>query len=80
MMMMVGTASQDKNLAQLSHIAPFFHSTCAYLFYLYIYPPDSQESVGGAIHRTSNYPHLLPEMSRYCCLLEIYFYLDIFVL
>ena len=23
---------------------------------LYIYPPDSQESDGGAIHRVSNYP------------------------
>ena len=34
---------------------------------LYIYPPDSQESDGGATHRVSNYPNLLPEMSRYCC-------------
>ena len=40
-------------------------------FYLYIYPPDSQESAGGAIHRVSNYPDLLPEMPRYCCPLEI---------
>ena len=38
-----------------------------YLFYLYIYPPDSQESDGGAIHRVSNYPDLLPEMLEYCC-------------
>ena len=40
-----------------------------FLFYfnLYIYPPDSQESDGGAIHRVSNYPDLLPEMPRYCC-------------
>ena len=34
-----------------------------YLFYLYIYPPGSQESDGGAIHvhGVSNYPSLLPE-------------------
>ena len=38
----------------------FFH------FYLYIYPPDWQESDGGAIHRVSNYPDLLPEMPSYC--------------
>ena len=31
----------------------------------YIYPLDSQESDGGAIHRVSNYPDLLPEMPRY---------------
>ena len=43
-----------------------------YLFiYFYIYPPDSQESDGGVIHRASNYPNLLPDMPRYCCLLEI---------
>ena len=41
-------------------------------FYLYIYPPDSQESDGGAIHRVSNYPDLLPEMPRYCCPLVIF--------
>ena len=40
-------------------------------FYLYIYPPDSQESDGGAIHRVSNYPDLLLEMPRYCCPLVI---------
>ena len=42
-------------------------------FYLYIYPPDSQESDGdgGAIHGVSNYPDLLPEMPRYCCPLVI---------
>ena len=39
--------------------------------YLYINPPNSQESDGGAIHRVSNYPDLLPEMPRYCCLVEI---------
>ena len=38
-----------------------------FYFNLYIYPPDSQESDGGAIHRVSNYPDLLPEMPRYCC-------------
>ena len=42
-----------------------------FFFYLYIYPPDSQESDGGAIHRVSNYPDLLPEMPRYCCPLVI---------
>ena len=36
------------------------------LFYLYIYPPDLQESDGGSIHRVSNYPDLFPEMPRYC--------------
>ena len=42
-----------------------------FLFYLYIYPPVSQESDGGAIHRVGNYPDLLPEMPRYCCPLVI---------
>ena len=42
-----------------------------FFFYLYIYPPDSQESDGGAIHGVSNYPDLLPEMPRYCCPLVI---------
>ena len=46
-------------------------SKCSFSFYLSIYPPDSQESDGGAIHRVSNYPNLLPEMPRYCCLLVI---------
>ena len=41
-------------------------------FYLYIYPPDSQESAGGAIRRASNNPNLFPEMPRYCCPLEIF--------
>ena len=45
---------------------PFFFG-----FYLYIYPLDWQESAGGAIHRESNYPDLLPEMPRYCCPLGI---------
>ena len=40
-------------------------------FYLYIYPPDSQESDEEAIHRVNNYPNLLPEMPRYCCPLVI---------
>ena len=42
-----------------------------FFFYLYIYPPNSQESDGGAIHRVSKYPDLLPEMPRYCCPLVI---------
>ena len=41
-----------------------------YIF-LYIYPPDLQESDGGAIHRISNYPDLLLEILRYCCPLVI---------
>ena len=41
------------------------------LFYFYIYPPDSQESDGGAIHRTSSYLDQLPEMPRHCCPLVI---------
>ena len=42
-----------------------------YLFYLYIYPPDSQESDGGAIHSVGNHPDLLPKIPRYCCPLVI---------
>ena len=42
-----------------------------FYFNLYIYPPDSQESDRGAIHRVGNYPDLLPEMPRYCCPLVI---------
>ena len=34
------------------------------LFYLYIYPPDSQESVGGAIYIEQAIK--LPVMPRYC--------------
>ena len=45
----------------------FFFFFFFFYFNLYIYPPDSQESDGGAIHRVSNYPDLLPEMPRYCC-------------
>ena len=48
-------------------------------FYLYIYPLDLQKSNKGTIHRTSNYLLLLPEMPRYCCLVEI-FYFDFLVL
>ena len=39
-------------------------------FYLYIYPPDSQESDRGA----NTYQDLLPEMPRYCCPLEIFLF------
>ena len=41
-----------------------------FLFYLYIYPPDLQESDKGA-YRVGNYLDLLVEMPRYCCLLVI---------
>ena len=40
-------------------------------FHLYIYPPDSQESDEGAIHKASNYLYLLLEMLKYCCLVKI---------
>ena len=50
---------------------PWFLLGFIFYFYLYIYPPDSQESDGGAIHRVSNYPDLLPKMPRYCCPLVI---------
>ena len=33
-----------------------------YLFHLNIYPSELQESDGGAIYKTRNYPDLLPEM------------------
>ena len=39
---------------------------------LYIYPPHSQESNEGAIHRVSNYPDLIPEVPRYCCPLKFF--------
>ena len=39
---------------------------CTILFHLYICLPDSQESVGGALHNANNYRDLLPEMPRYC--------------
>ena len=32
------------------------------------------ESNGGTIHGASNYPDLLPEIPRYSCLVEIFFY------
>ena len=54
------------NLHELESVLLFF-----FFFYPYIYPPDSQESDGGTIHRVSNYPDLLPEMPRYCCPLVI---------
>ena len=51
---------------------PQFISQLFFCFlYFYIYPLDSQESDGGAIHRVSNFPDLLPEMPRYCCPLVI---------
>ena len=44
-------------------------------FYVYIYPPDLQESNRGTIHRASNYPDLLSQMSGYCCPIEIFYFL-----
>ena len=51
----------------------FKSKTFFFTFHLYIYSPDSQESSGGAIHRASNYPDLLPEMPRYCCPVKIFY-------
>ena len=48
-----------------------FNLCLFFLFYLYIYSPDSQESDGGALYKVSNYPDLLLKMPRYCSLLEI---------
>ena len=42
------------------------------IFKIYIYPPDSQESDKGALHKASNYPDLLWKISRYCCPVEIF--------
>ena len=39
---------------------------CTILFHLYICLPDSQESVGGALHSANIYRDLLPETPRYC--------------
>ena len=41
---------------------------------LYIYPPNSQESDGGAIHRVSNYPDLLPEMRDFAVRLKFFYF------
>ena len=49
-------------------------SNICILFYLHIYPLDSEESDGDTIHRPSNYPGLLPEMPRYCCPLEMFLF------
>ena len=62
------------DLFYFSTVLNYFCSLTFFLFFyfnLYIYPPDSQESDGGAIHRVGNYPDLLPEMPRYCCPLVI---------
>ena len=49
----------------------YFHGN---LFYLYIYPPDLQESIRGAINITSNYPNLLSKMIKYCCPVDFFFF------
>ena len=36
--------------------------------------PNLQESDGGAIHRANNFPDLLPEMQKYCCPLEVFYF------
>ena len=60
------SSSDFSDFFKTAEISFFFN------FNLYIYPPDSQESAGGAIHRAINYSDLLPEMPRYCCLLVIF--------
>ena len=63
-----------KNESQICSVSEFFclwFLERTFTFYLYIYSPDSQENVGGTIHRASNYPDQLPEMPRHCCPLEI---------
>ena len=52
---------------QSAHLSHFF----LFYLYLYIYPPDFQESDGGAIHRVSNYPDLFLEMLSASNLVEI---------
>ena len=42
--------------------------------YMYINSPDLQQSIEGAIHQKSNQADLLPEMPRYCCLVEIIYF------
>ena len=45
-----------------------------YLFPLYIYPSDSQESDGGAIHggTIKQIPLPVPVILKYCCRVEIF--------
>ena len=42
---------------------------------LYIYPPDSHENDGGAIHRASIYP----DLPRYCCTVVIFCFVFSFI-
>ena len=47
-----------------------------FLFYLYIYPPNSQESDRGAIHRASNYPVVLPEYAKIAVCLKFFLFIS----
>ena len=44
-------------------------------FHLYIYSPDAQEFDRGTLHKASNYPDLLLKMPRYCCQVEIIYFI-----
>ena len=52
-------ASEDETSDEQDKSSEFYF----YLFYLYTCPPDSQENDKSAIHRASNYPDLLSELS-----------------
>ena len=67
----IGHEGQVSDILHYVHIDKNFIYLFFFLFYLYINPPDSQESDGGAMHRVGNYPDLLPEIPRYCSPLEI---------
>ena len=51
-------ASEDETIDEQDMSSDFYF----YIFYLYTYPPDSQESDKGAIHRANNYPDLFSEL------------------
>ena len=46
-------------------------------FYLHFYLSNSQESDEVLYIRQANYPDLLPEMPRYCCLIESFNFIEI---
>ena len=53
--------------------------TFYFLSSLHIYPPDSQQSDGGVIHRASNYPDLLSKMPRCYCSVEFFIWIFSFI-
>ena len=54
----------------------FKHFAKSIIFYLYNYPPDLLESVGGAIHRATVYSDLFSEIPKYSCPVENFFFRD----